>query len=104
MFIKKFLVIICISVFLFVFLFISLLLVNFNKTVDYTGKINNGINVKKKEQKEIVNLENEFEIKNISVFDTKYEELIDIMGKPLSITNIKDKIVIANDGYFSILS
>ena len=98
-FIKKFLVLICISIFL-----ISLFLLIFNKTTNYTSKINNGINVDKKEQKEIANLETEFKIKNISIFDTTYEELIDIMGKPLSITNIKDNIVITNYGYFSILS
>ncbi|WDV44195.1 hypothetical protein PV797_11725 [Clostridiaceae bacterium M8S5] len=48
-------------------------------------------------------IENDFKIKNILIFDTKYEQLIEILGQPLKTTNITDETIISHHGYFVIL-
>ncbi|WP_427337836.1 hypothetical protein [Caloranaerobacter sp. DY30410] len=55
-------------------------------------------------EKSVSDISNEFKINNVSIFDTTYEQLIEIMGEPINATCIQDEIVIVNYGYFSILS
>ncbi len=55
-------------------------------------------------EKIVSDISSDFKTNNISIFDTTYEQLIKIMGKPMNVTCIQDENVITNYGYFSILS
>ena len=53
----------------------------------------------------ISNLSDEdFKIEGVLIFDTTYEKLIKIMGKPVSINKIEDKNIATDFGYFSVIS
>lgn len=81
----------------FVFIICLILIIIFKGIANDTNKTNESQNISTQDD-----LNNSF--RPITIFETKYEQLIEIMGEPINITDIQDESIIINFGYFTILS